>query len=118
MHAVGGVNLDYAKLEMKLRRIVEKRLREGWLVLPTTDVIGTAYGESKCCILGSTLVGERNGINYHAKSRRRLGVSERVVFAVEHGFMGWTFEFREFPEAVAIGARIRRIYCDDNGAVE
>lgn len=107
--------MDYKALELKLRRIVEKRLREGWSVQPgdAIDVYGC------CCVLGAVVADLNSTVRYDLKAADRLGIGHTEAVAIESGFMSWKlWQAEEYPELSAIGARIRRIYVDDNGVVE
>jgi len=108
--------VNYKALELKLRRIVEKRLREGWRVIPEEGSGELVNEETKsCCLVGAA--GIEIGNTY---SRTAIGMAlgdEVDVFGLEDGFEGWSGTPDEDPFRV-IGANIRRIYCDDNGQVE
>jgi len=107
-----GVN--YKALELKLRRIVEKRIDEGWNVST-----GEFVGEGQCCLIGSMAVdipgylegySNTSGWDY---AKKTLGVNPYILM---HGFES-TGTHADDP-LYAVGANLRRIYCDDNGQVE
>jgi hypothetical protein len=114
--------MDYDKLEMKLRKIVEKRLREGWYMFP--DNYYTQDGS--CCAVG-VVVADR--VEYDESGVLTAGCDATWAFAKEFGgvaigslIAGFDNRFSRESTADAklydIGANIRRIYCDDNGQVE
>lgn len=111
--------MDYAKLELKLRKIVEKRLREGWLVTPgLLDFIGVQGGT--CCVVGAIGIEanvERAGIRRWASDK--LGFPIETLCTIENGFEDrehWDHLRAEDMDARAIGARIRRDYCEFEAA--
>jgi hypothetical protein len=102
-------------LEKELRRIVEKRLEEGWCVLPTADATGSYYGEAKCCLMGAVIVGteQQCSVGYRQKAGQKLDVADRVLEAIEVGFMDYDSMFEQYSaDLIDIGVRIRRDYCE------
>lgn len=106
--------IDYRRLELKLRRIVEKRLREGWTVQSglfrfVDEFLGA------CCIIGAIEANEyTHEMGLHGRASHRLRVGFDTVLNLEDGF-----EQRKTPDfyisdsrARAIGERIRRDYCE------
>jgi len=115
-----GVN--YKALELKLRRIVEKRLGEGYNVAPGQSW-SFSTGSGKCCALGAADPDRKNDISSRRDVEhyaRILGIGFDEALALSDGFENQFISDREraVPEMRDIGNRIRRIYCDDNGQVE
>lgn len=106
--------MDYGKLELKLCKIVEKRLGEGWIVAAHIPAVSSNWGV--CCLLGAAAVedGKITDYDYHQRSARILGISEDEAVSVEAGFMGWTsYRGTEAdPDLYDIGERIVRDYAE------
>lgn len=115
--------MDYKRLELKLRRIVEKRLVEGWYLAP-----GTYYTTTGACCAVGTVAAEMARFDedgYFSAGMDAAHAFEREfnmksgLGSLISGFDGaFSFEATTDKKLYAIGARIRRIYCDDNGQVE
>lgn len=99
--------MNYRGLELKLRKLVEKRLREGFSVVP--GLVGFATGDGECCAVGVALPRERwMGAGAYSTV---LGVDTNIALAISDGFEGYEFErSAKFKRARAIGRRIRRDY--------
>jgi len=114
--------MDYAALELKLRKIVEKRLEEGWYMFP--DNYYTQEGS--CCVVGA-VVADR--VKYDEDGILTAGCEATWGFTKEFGAVvigsliaGFDNRFNRDdtadPKLYDIGAKIRRIYVDNNGEVE
>lgn len=101
--------MKYQGLELKLRKLVEKRLREGYCVRPGLATYSTGDGE--CCA-----VGVADPTLYWPWTSRvgvELGIDDDTVLAISDGFEGNTFpRSASMTEERAIGERIRRDYCE------
>jgi len=116
-----GVN--YKALELKLRTAMESAIEKGWAPMPVV----TVGHRGTCCAIGSLLVDDvyfdDNMIvgddDYEDQVSKKLRVPVHVVSSVWKGFDNRDDRFMGCDKkAFAIGANIRRIYCDDNGQVE
>jgi hypothetical protein len=107
--------MDYDKLELKLRKIVEKRLSEGWNVRP----VGYGNGriiENSCCAFGAVWI--EYGKEHATDMADHLGLKDWMdILSIEAGFENEPWRSRS-QELFEIGARIRERYVDDNGQVE
>lgn len=111
--------MNYAKLELDLREIVERRLREGWEVGPVG--CEPRVQDGRCCLLGAVWIESGDGI---MRSPGALDIAPLLALSydqarvIENGFEGWARGLRipllpaEAGELYAIGARIRRDYCE------
>lgn len=109
--------MDYKALELKLRRIVEKRLEEGWLV-STMDATGyVAFArDGMCCAIGAAAL-EAHDIPGWNEAESVLGLNFDQIKSIERGFED-RHESELNEELFDLGTRIRSIYVDDNGKVE
>ena len=108
-----GEKMKYRGLELKLRKMVEKRLREGWDVRP--GGIFVSMDETQCCAVGSIVAGEVNPrtVSIVDEVCSRLGLSEDDLLSISDGFEGFRWDWRNTNEELhAIGVRIRRHYCE------
>lgn len=115
---------DYRALELKLRRIVERRLNGGFMVAPGITVPGASPlpTQSQCCLLGAVGIeagADPRGDAWQAKGLAsaylRIGIDDQIY--LEAGFEQWEMGSGN-RRLYNIGARIRAIYVDDNGVVE
>ena len=119
--------MNYRGLELKLRKIVEKRLEEGWSVVPTSlsNLGGYIVDDlATCCLIGAVGIesGEEKNFSCTEKApalARTLGASVHAVLSVEDGFENGRGNMKLFlgngkpsEKLRAIGARIRRDYCE------
>lgn len=109
--------MNYVKLELKLRRIVEKRIDNGYQL--TTKLQGVAVGACFCAV-GSVVVGIGDEVFTEDALPvfERMGIGYTEMMSISRGFEDGVSLHDLYPDARAIGARICRIYCDDNGVVE
>lgn len=111
--------MNYEALELKLRHVIEKRLSEGWLVSTVKKSGRISFAHNgKCCALGAAAL-DGEGLPDWDKAIEVLGLNSDFNSAksIEQGFEGKEREFA-VRRLYDIGARIRRIYVDDNGQVE
>lgn len=107
--------MNYRGLELKLRKIVEKRLKEGWELWS-----GGGRGmldDGCCCLMGA--VAYENGVepgswplllsdDVRSGAMNELKVNRSEAWSLESGFENWQDEHDN--EFYRIGARIRRDY--------
>lgn len=115
--------MDYGKLELKLRKIVEKRLRRGH-TLARHSYFPNGIDTVSCCALGAVIadrkwnfdgIGESDEMNLVIC--QRLGISEKVRWSIARGFDGGLTGVHEDHRAFGIGRRIYRDYCDTTDEV-
>jgi hypothetical protein len=118
--------MNYKALETKLRRIVEKRLEEGWYLAP-----GRFYTETGgCCVVGVVAtdtvsfsgwdgVISSNDPSFFFEKEFAIDRCSGIVASLMAGFDGVPSSLSVRDKAAyAVGEHIRRIYCDGNGVVE
>jgi hypothetical protein len=115
------VNVDYAKLELKLRRNIERRLEEGWNVQPWSQFneksMGCRFfadGNNCCAIMASDPeLGHSDSSDYVERAADALGITFEEAKSIEHGFENYAdAQYFGDNELVDIGARICRHYCE------
>lgn len=110
--------MNYKSLELKLRKQIEKRLSEGYTLVPGLSCI---VNDQCFCAVGSLTV-EAGGRQYLDEAIDAWACDANIVESISDGFEGATTEFLTFEprddRAFEIGRRLRRIYCDDNGETE
>jgi hypothetical protein len=102
------------KLERNLRRIVEQRLEEGWVLAPGQYL--NRSGMAACCALGAVVAGSLRSdyleSDVSKTIEKRLSITQEQRWAIVSGFDGKLFspDNAGYRKEYAIGARIRRDY--------
>jgi len=107
--------MNYKKLELKLREMVERRLEEGFFFQPAHASIDR---RGAMCLIGAigleraTPLDEEGFVNIFGVrgAAEDLIADDDIYMALECGFEG--FKSCSNTPAYAIGARIRRDYCE------
>lgn len=114
------MSVDYRELELKLRKLAEKRLEEGWGLRPGAYVRSTG----ECCVVGAIfadlVIYDGPGVvRYECEplgaARSFVGVaSDGAIASLISGFDNGGIPHRLTADRklFAIAARIRRDYCE------
>lgn len=99
--------INYKALELRLRKIVEKRLEEGWELDR-----GPWRGDGFCCAVGAAAIeGDpfKREFSSDLVARRVLGLKGNDVYQISDGFEGQRHSQRK-TQLERIGERIYRDY--------